>query len=120
MPIRDNVFVTPVSAGISPVVVLEFSAITGVANNIETTIATYALIGDETIGNIVCGGTSYARYNIYINTILQFVVRSGPMRQANLDLNRPLQLSTGDVIDVKVIHYNTDATDDFEATILGI
>ena len=115
-----KVFVTPVSAGISPVDILDFSAITGVVNSIETTILTYTALGDETVGDIIMGGTSYARFNIYINTVLRFVLRSGPARQCNLALQRPLQLVTGDVVDVKVIHYHTDATDDFEATILGI
>ena len=115
-----KVYVTPVTAGLSPVNILAFSAITGVANSIETTITTYTVLGDETIGDIVMGGTSYARFNIYVNTILKFVIRSGPTRQANLSLSRPVQFIPGDVIDVKVIHYHTDATDDFEATILGI
>jgi len=117
---QENVFTTPVSAGLLPVDVLRFSAITGVADGIETTIATYTSTGDITVGDIITSGTSYARFNIYVNTVLQFVIRSGPSRQANLALNRPLQLAITDVIDVKVIHYNTDATDDFEATILGI
>ena len=117
---QKNVFTTPVSAGLLPVDILKFSAITGVADNVETTVASYTTLGEETIGDIVTSGTSYARYNIYVNTILQFVIRSGPSRQANLVLNRPLQLSIGDIVDVKVIHYNTDATDDFETTILGV
>jgi len=117
---QENVFTTPVSAGLLPVDVLKFSAITGVANSIETTVASYTSTGEITIGDIVTSGTDYARYNIYVNTVLQFVIRSGPTRQANLALNRPLQLTTGDVVDVKVIHYYTTHTADFEATILGI
>jgi len=116
----STVFETPVSAAFYPVEVKAFSAITGVANSIETTIATYTTVGNETISDILISGTSYARFNVYLNTVLRFVIRSGPSRQANLSIQRPLQLGVGDVIDVKVIHYNTDATDDFEATILGI
>ena len=115
-----KVYVTPVTAGLSPVGILSFNAITGVVNSIETTIDTYTALGDETIGDIVMGGTSYARFNIYLNTVLSFVVRSGPSRQANLALQRPLQLVAGDIIDVKVIHYNLGWTDDFESTILGV
>lgn len=115
-----KVYVTPVTAGLSPVSILSFNAITGVANSIETTIDTYTALGDETIGDIVIGGTSYARFNVYLNTVLQFVLRSGPNRQCNLSLQRPLQLVAGDIVDVKVIHYNLGWTDDFEATILGI
>ena len=115
-----KVYVTPVTAGLSPVGILDFSAITGVVNSIETTISTYTALGDETIGDIVMGGTSFARFNVYINTVLQFVLRSGPSRQCNLALQRPLQLIAGDIVDIKVIHYNLDAPDDFEATILGV
>jgi hypothetical protein len=115
-----KVYVTPVTAGLSPVNILSFGAITGVVNSIETTIDTYTTLGDETIGDIVVSGTSYARFNIYINTVLSFVIRSGPQRQANLSLSRPIQFVAGDIIDVKVIHYNLGWTDDFEATILGI
>ena len=116
----SEVFTTPVSAAFFPVTVKAVSQITGVANSIETTILTYTSLGDETISDIFVSGTSYARFNIYLNTVLSFVLRSGPSRQANFSIQRPLQLSTGDVVDVKVIHYYTDATDDFEATLLGV
>jgi hypothetical protein len=115
-----GVYVTPVSAGMLPTSILVFSPITGVANSIETTILSYTCLGDETIGDIVLSGTDYARFNVYLNTSLSFVVRSGPSRQANLQLQRPWQLQTGDVIDIKVIHYNTAATADFEATLMGV
>lgn len=118
MAIKDNVYIAPVTAGLLPVVVASFSSITGVADSIETTIDSYTLTGDETIGDIVMGGTDYARFNIYVNTVLQFVLRSGPTRQCNLSLQRPLELLAGDVVDVKVIHYNTGINADFESTIL--
>ena len=114
-----KVFVTPVSAGLLPTTIIDLSQITGVPNSIETTLATYTALGDKTIGDIVLSGTDYARFNIYLNTVLSFVVRSGPSRQANLQFQRPWQLLTGDVVDIKVIHYNMTATADFESTILG-
>ena len=116
----SEVFVTPVSSVFSPVDVKVFSAITGVADGIETTLATHTVLGDETFSDILFGGSDYARFNVYINTVLQFVVRTGPDRYASLSLQRPLQLAITDVIDVKVIHYNTAATAEFECTILGI
>ena len=116
----SEVFTTPVSAAFFPVTVKAFSPITGVPNSIETTVLTYTSLGDETVSDIIISGTSYARFNIYLNTVLSFVIRSGPSRQANLSIQRPLQLATGDIVDVKVVHYNTDTTDDFEATLLGV
>ena len=119
MAVKDNVYITPVSAGLLPTTVASFSPITGVPDSVETTIDSYTALGDETIGDILLGGTDYARFNIYINTVLSFVVRSGPMRQANLQLQRPLQLLAGDVLDIKVIHYNIGVSADFESTILN-
>jgi len=116
----SQVYVTPVSAAFLPVTVLEFSSITGVPDSIETTLVTHTVLGDETIGDMLVGGTDYARFNIYINTVLQFVVRTGPARYGSMSIQRPLQFSIGDIIDIKVIHYNTAVSADFEATILGI
>jgi hypothetical protein len=68
----------------------------------------------------VVSGSDYARFNIYLNNVLTFIIRSGPARQANFSIQRPLQLITGDILDVKVIHYNTAYTAEFEATLLGV
>jgi len=115
-----SVYVTPVSSTLLPVTVKAFSAITGVPNSIETTILTYAPIGYETIGDIIIGGSDYGRFNIYINTVLRFVLRTGPQRYGGLSLQRPMEFTLGDIIDVKVIHYNMSYTADFETTITGI
>ena len=116
----STVFETPVSAAFYPVTVKAFSPITGTLDNIETTILTYTSLGQETVSDIIISGTCYARFNIYLNTSLGFVIRSGPSRQANLSIQRPLQLTTGDVLDVKVIHYYVGDVEDFEATLLGV
>ena len=116
----SEVYVTPVSSVFAPVDVKEFSAITGVVDSIETTIVTHVVLGDETFSDILVGGSDYARFNFYVNSVLRFVVRTGPARYANLSLQRPLQLSVTDIIDVKVIHYNIGNTAEFECTILGV
>ena len=116
----SEVFVTPVSSVFSPVDVKAFSAITGVADSIETTIVTHAVVGNETFSDILVGGSDYARFNFYVNSVLQFVIRTGPQRYGGLSLQRPLQYEIGDVIDVKVIHYNIGNTAEFECTILGV
>ena len=116
----STVFETPVSAAFYPVTVKLFAPITGTLDSIETMIGTYTASGDETISDIIIGGTCYARFNIYLNTNLIFVIRSGPSRQANLSIQRPLQITTGDIVDVKVIHYYIGSAEDFEATILGV
>jgi hypothetical protein len=115
-----SVFVTPVSSTLSPVTVKKFSSITGVPNSTETTIFSRVSLADETFGDLLLGGTDYARFNIYINSTLQFVVRTGPERFCNLSLQRPLQVMLNDIMDVKVIHYNAGVSADFEATLLGV
>jgi hypothetical protein len=119
---ESTIFTTPVSAGLLPVNILKFGSITGVSVTTETTIFTHTFTGDQTVGDIVVSGTDYARFNVYINTVLQFVIRSGPARQANLFFQRPLNFTTSDVLDVKVIFYDSaaDGDADFEATLLGI
>ena len=118
MSVQDNVYITPVSAALLPTTIGDFFSITGVPSGVETTIGTRTLLGDETIGDIIMGGTDYARFNIYLNTVLVFVLRSGPLRQCNLALQRPWELVTGDIVDLKVVHYNVGVPSDFEATIL--
>lgn len=116
----SSIFVTPVSAGLLPVDIIKQSSITGVANSIETTVLTHTFLGDQTVGDIQVSGTEYARYTVYINTVKSFVIRSGPSRQANLFLQRPLNFAVGDIVDVKAIHYFTGVTADFDVTLLGI
>jgi len=115
-----SVYVTPVSSTLLPTTVKSFSAITGVPNGIETTIFSRLSLIDETFGDLLVSGTDYARFNIYLNTSLVFVIRTGPSRNGGLSLQRPWQVDAGDIIDLKVIHYNTAATADFESTLLGV
>ena len=117
---ESKIFTTPVSSALLPVDIIKQSSVTGVADNIETTVLTYTFLADQTVGDIQVSGTHYARYTIYINTIKSFVIRSGPSRQANLSLNRPLNLNIADVLDVKAEHYYTTETADFDVTLLGI
>lgn len=52
-----------------------------------------------------------------VNTVIQATKRSGPSRNVEFDLN--LELSATDVIDLKVEHFATGQTSDFEGLILG-
>ena len=117
---NSSVYVQPVSSALLPVDIIKYAAITGVNNGIETTITSHTFTGNQTVGDIQVSGTEYAKYLIYINTAIGFIIRSGPDRQANLFLQRPLNFSTSDVLDIKVIHYYVGITADFNVTILGV
>lgn len=114
------IFTTPVSSALLPVDIIKQGSVTGVNDNIETTIMTHTFLGNQTVGDIQVSGSEYAKFIFYINTVKSFVIRSGPMRQANLFLQRPLNFSVGDVLDIKVIHYYVGVTADFDVTLLGI
>jgi hypothetical protein len=91
-----------------------------VPDAVETTLTTYTALNNATISDVLCSGTDYARFNVYVNTVLKLVMRSGPARNVNFPLQFALQLTAADVLDIKVIHYNTGIFSDFDATILGV
>lgn len=95
------------------------NAITGVADNVLTTIVTYTAPSDKNVSQIVVSGTLYAKFELYLNTVLMETRRGGPDRTLVFEFNNPLGLSSGDILDVKVIHFDTVHTGDFESTIYG-
>lgn len=113
-----NVAASPATAPAS-VSALAGGNVSGIANTSLTTIATYAAATATKITRIGCSGTVYAKFQLFVNTNLTETKRSGPYRSIDFNFDRPLSMSSGDVIDIKVTHYNTSITADFEATIYG-
>jgi hypothetical protein len=103
-------------ASVSPIAT---GSVTSVPATTLTTIVTYAAAADTKVTRIGCSGTVYAKFQLFLNTVLVEVKRSGPERSIDFSFDRPLALATGDVIDVKVTHYVTAALEDFEATVYG-
>jgi hypothetical protein len=116
----SKVFETPVSAAFSPVDVLVYGTQTGVAASTLTTLTTHSALADQTVSSFLMSGTNYAKYSIFINSVEMMTVRTGPDRTYNLLLTRPLNIYNGDVLDVKVEHYQVGETNDFEASVLGV
>ena len=105
----DGIPISAVAVGAKP----------GISDNILTTITTMVANGANRIAMISCSGSAYAKFTVYINTILKETKRSGPERNVVFNYNHPLTLSVGDVVDIKVEHFNVGLLEDFEATIFG-
>jgi hypothetical protein len=110
--------------GNKSVALISFST-NGIATNVpastKTTIltATYSASFNN-IALISCSGQDYAKFYLVLNTVDIDIRRSGPSSNVEYDFkSNPLGLSTGDVIDIKVEHFNTGQLLDFEATIYG-
>lgn len=103
--------------GIAP---LATGAVSGVLASTLTTITTYTPVTNKVITRIVVSGTRYAKYQLFLNTVLIETQRTGPDRNLAFIFEPfPLALNALDILDVKVTHYNTAETADFEATVYG-
>jgi hypothetical protein len=102
------------------VTALAAGATTNLADSILTTLVTYtAPAGGKRISKIEAGGTLYAKYQMFINTVLVATRRSGPDRYVVFDFSSPYSLAASDILDVKVTHYNTGTAGDFESSVFG-
>jgi hypothetical protein len=94
-------------------------AATSVPSNSQTTVVTLTANGINMITMISCSGDSYAKWQMYINNTLKETQRSGPDRNIRFYFSHPYTINAGDVVDVKVTHYYTGDTLNFESTIYG-
>lgn len=106
-------------SGGEPINITVVGAQTLVSDNTLTTLVTMVANGYNRLVQISVSGTVYAKYQLYINSGLKETRRSGPERNLYFTYNHPIKLLAGDVVDLKVIHYNTGAFADFEATIFA-
>jgi len=120
----DAVVTGDVNATIEGVSLISFvtgGSAAGVADTTKTTIlsATYSASFNN-IALISCSGQDYAKYYLTLNTVDIDIRRSGPERNVEFDFkSNPLGLSSGDIVDIKVEHFFTGESLDFEATIYG-
>jgi len=93
------------------------SSIVNVPANTETTVITLTATVDHKIFRISVSGDDYAKYRLYIDTNLVETRRAGPQRTLDFIFNSPLLLTTGQILDIKVLHCFTGDQLDFESTI---
>lgn len=103
----------------SSVVPLATNGVQNVTDGTLTTIVTYTAGADKKISKISVSGTDYAKFQLFLNTVLIETKRSGPERSLDFTFDNPLALASGDVLDVKVTHYAPSVLADFESTVYG-
>ena len=127
--IDNNLYVVLGAAGASQdvnvvslkgIIPLATGAVPGVTDNTLTTLATYTPSATKMVTRISVSGTVYAKYQLFLNTTLIETQRTGPGRNLTFLFDPlPLGMSSSDILDVKVTHYNIGASEDFEATVYG-
>lgn len=75
--------------------------------------------GTRNLTHVACSGDAYAEWRLYINTVKVETKRTGPEYNTEFTWRNPISLTTGTVVDVKVIHYYNGETADFNATAYG-
>jgi len=97
--------------------------VTGAATSVPaatpTTLATYTAASATKVSRVSCSGTVYAKFQLYLNTVLIETRRTGPDRTIDFPFEAPLSLAVSDILDVKVTHYQTSLMENFETTIYG-
>jgi hypothetical protein len=89
-----------------------------VSQDTETTIVTAPANGEKYITKIICTGVVNARWDVYVNSVLQMTKRTTD-RTVDFDFSTPWKIAASSVVDVKATHHGPDSTADFVATIMG-
>lgn len=98
---------------------LASAGITSVPASTLSTIVTYTAVAATRVTRIGVSGTDYAKFQLFLNTVLIETRRTSPERSIDFLFDVPLGLSTGNILEVKVTHYAPGVLADFESTIYG-
>ncbi len=71
------------------------------------------------ITNIICSGTVYAEFQLYIDNVKTAVKRSSPERNIEFVFPKNLYMEEGGNLKIKVIHYRADQLPRFECAVFG-
>jgi hypothetical protein len=105
---------------VMPSTILAKAIAPSVAASVKTTVVTLAAaVTDRYITAIFCSGMEYAKWFLVRNSADEIIQRTGPDRDQPFQFASPWKIPAGDVIDVKVEHFVTGETPDFEASIMG-
>jgi len=120
MPIgQDSILDVNLQKALGATQSLKYTETAGIADNVETTIMTFSDTTDRIIGSIWVSGQGYAKYTIYVDTVKVGTIRSSADYSLNLTMGTSLLLPTASVVDVKVEHFVTTETLDFECALWG-
>lgn len=98
---------------------LAYDEVANVVANSETTVVTYTAATDLIITRISISGDVYAKVKVYINSSTIETKRMGADRNVDFVWADGMVVNNGDIIDVKVIHFATGTTPNYEASIYG-
>lgn len=119
---QDDLPIPVVVEGISIINFRKPGAITVIPDNVKTTIVSATFLAG-TFENLVIGavsGTTVAKYFLTIAGVDIDIRRTSPGRNLQFDFTgAPLSLVAGDIVDLKVIHFNVGVFEDFDATLYG-
>lgn len=105
---------------VTPSTVLAKNIAASVAASTKTTVVTLpSAVTDRFITAIYCSGMEYAKWFLMINSADEIIQRTGPDRDQPFVFSSPWKIVAGAVVDVKVEHFVTGQTPDFEASIMG-
>ena len=105
------------SVDLSRLDIIEYAEVSTISDGSLTTILTHTAVAEENIIYIGCSGCDYAKFQIFIDTVLKGTLRSGPSSNAVWSFSFPLALNDTQVLDIKVTHFDTLNTHDFEAAL---
>jgi len=116
---------TQTTTTIEGISLTEFN-VTGSATNVvdstKTTIVSQAYVAGtfENLTLVSVSGENYAKFFVTLNAVDIDIRRSGPDRNVEFNYTgAPYKLVVGDIVDIKVEHFNIGTLVDFDATIYG-
>lgn len=99
--------------------VLAKAIATSVESSSKTTVLTISASADTYITSIICSGMEYGKWYVTVDSADQMIRRGGPARDVIWEFVNPYKVASGSVLDIKVEHFVTGETPDFESTVLG-
>jgi hypothetical protein len=97
--------------------VLGTGAATGVAASTLTTVLTHVATGTTRVSHISCSGDTNAKFTVLLDTV---VIDTKRMTAYELDFYLNIDITIGQILEVKVQHYHTGVLDAiYESTLYG-
>ena len=99
--------------------ILANATASAVSDNVLTTILTLSPSVDTFITQVVCSGDDYGKFTLVVDASTKFTRRGGPGRDVVFQFVSPFKVAGSSVFDVKVEHFLSGATPNFQSTVLG-
>lgn len=91
-----------------------------IADGVTTTISTFTAMGSVVIHKVVVSGEAAADFTLRKNLVNIAIKRTNLDLDAEFTFNDGLQMSLGDTLDVRVLHYSVGKLRDFNMFVHGV